>query len=161
MDPILEHAEKARRSLRIADHMATTYPVVKDNKMFISAIENLFLAASHSMTALLHSEREFKRIPPFQDGFDSKYSLLKERCAERCGLKDEHLEFVLELKQLMLQKRKSTSQKAIKDGLVLYDGNQPQREITLSQIKNYIGRTKSFIGKIEEVISKNEPYARV
>ena len=100
MEKFQELRDSAGKKLQIADYMLTmTYPLVKDQKLLLSAVENLFLAYSYSISSLLHYERLFKRIPPFPDDFSSKIDLFADRCMGKYGIDSENLRIVKDLLQ--------------------------------------------------------------
>ena len=84
MEKFQELREISQKKILLADHILTqTYPLLKDPKLLIAAVDNIFLAYSNSMGALLHYERLFKRVPSFTDNFESKMRVLKEYCMEK------------------------------------------------------------------------------
>jgi len=75
MEQFQEAIQKANQKLKIADHMIfMTYPLVKDSKLLLSIIQNIFLALTNAMSSILYYERLFKKIPSFNDNFDSSVS---------------------------------------------------------------------------------------
>ena len=80
MEKFQELRDAANKKLQLADHILTmTYPIVKDPKLLLSVVENLFLAFSYGIGSVLHYERLFKRIPPFPDNFASKFELFRDK----------------------------------------------------------------------------------
>ena len=54
MEEFQTFLEKAKRHLKVADRMIyVTYPVVKDNKLLMIVMENLFLSLTNAITALM------------------------------------------------------------------------------------------------------------
>ncbi|MCP3682530.1 MAG: hypothetical protein GY861_07545, partial [bacterium] len=44
MEKFQEAREKARKNINVADHMfCMTYPLVKDNRLLLAILENIFL----------------------------------------------------------------------------------------------------------------------
>jgi hypothetical protein len=149
--------DKAKKNLKVADHMTfMTYPLVKDSRILLSIMENLFLALTNSMGAILYYDRLFKRVPPFHDTFESKYSLFKERCIGRYNLSKDYLALMEEVKDIILQHKKSPVEFTRKDAFVICSDNYRMKTITIEKIKEYISRTKSFVSAMESITSKNE-----
>ena len=72
MDNIYELKEEALKKLKTADHILTqSYPLVKDTRLLLAVMDNIFLSLTNSMSSLLYQERLLKTIPPFHDNFDS------------------------------------------------------------------------------------------
>jgi hypothetical protein len=156
MDISLESCQRARRELKIADHIVhTTFPVVKDNKLLLGAIENVFLAASYSMSALLHSERDFKRIPPFEPGFLPRLQIIESKCKQRYSIDEKFISFLKEIKDLVGEVKRHQKN----SGTIVMICKS--RVVTINDLKAHIGIAKEFTKKIEEILAQNGPYARI
>ena len=155
MEKFQEMREIARKKLQVADHMLTmTYPFVQDPKLLIAVMENLFLALANSMTSLLYYDRLFKRIPPFQDTFPSKFNMFKTKYANKFD--KEYMDLIQEIKEIILEHRKSPVEFSKKDKFVICSDNYKMKTVTLNQLKDYIKKTKLFINKTNQLMSKNE-----
>lgn len=149
--------DKARKNLKVADHMTfMTYPLVKDTRLLLSIMENIFLALTNSMGAILYYDRLFKRVPPFSDTYGSKYNLFKERCVRRYNLNKDYLKLMEEVKEIILQHKKSPVEFTRKDAFVICSDNYKIKTITVEKIKNYISKTKRFVKDMETITSKDE-----
>jgi len=157
MEKFQELREQARSKIRIADHLITqTYPMLQDPKLLLSAVESLFLAMSFSMGSLLHYELLFKRIPPFQDTFPSKYNMFQLRCSKRYNFDLAYSNLMQELKGIILQHKKSPVEFVRKDQLVICNEDYTMRTLSVEQLKRYVHKAKVFIEQIEGIVSKNE-----
>lgn len=157
MEKFQELRENAKRKISIADHMLTqTYPLVQDPKLLLSVLENVFLALTNSMGAILHYERLFKRIPPFQDNFDSKYNMFRARIVERHDIERGHVEIIKEVKDIILQHRQSPVEFTRKDKLVICNGDYKMKTISVNDIREYIREAKDFINLAQMITMKNE-----
>jgi len=146
----------ARKKIQIADHMLTmTYPMVKDPKLLLAVMENVFLALTNSIGALLHYERIYKRVPPFQDTFISKFSVFKKH-AKRYNIDPEFTMMVQDIKEIILQHKKSPVEFTRNDSFVICSDDYNMKTISLDKMKNYILKSKSFIQNIDSIINKNK-----
>ena len=136
----------ARKKIQIADHMLTmTYPFVKDPKILLAVLENVFLAMINSMGSILHFERTYKKIPPFQDTFVSKFNLFKQKCAPKFNIERHYLNTIQELREVIKEHRDSPIEFSRKDSFVICTNEYDLRTITLDSIKGYISSAKSFV----------------
>jgi hypothetical protein len=157
MEKFQEAREKAKRNLKIADHMLfMTYPLVKDNKLLLAILENIFLALTNAMGALLYYERLFKRVPPFHDNFESKMNLFREKCTARYKLSRDYLLLMREVKELVMEHKRSPMEFARKNSLVICSESYQLRTVSLDQIKKYLGKTKDFVREVELIVSQND-----
>ena len=157
MEQFQESREKAKKNIQIADHMlGVTYPLVKDTKLLVAIMENIFLAHTNAMAAILYHERVFKRIPPFQDTFDSKFNMFRERCVEKYEFDKSEVADMRDIKELLVQHRKSPMEFVRKDRFVICSDNYRMKTLSLVDIQSYISKAKIFIEKMNSITSENE-----
>ncbi len=150
-------SSKAQEKLKLADHMLTqTYPLIKDPKLLVAVMENVFLALTNAMASVLYYERTFKSIPPFVDNFENKFRLFKEKCAPKYDLSKKYADAIAEVKEAVLAHRKSPIEFARKENFVICSDNYKLKTITIEQIKGYIDLTKTFLKETTVIVSKNE-----
>jgi hypothetical protein len=122
----------------------------------ISIVENVFLALTNAMGSVLYYERLFKRIPPFQDNFASKFNMFRERCIEKHGINREHVELIQNVKEIILQHKKSPMEFTRNDSFVICSEDYKMKAISVVEIKDYLNKTKLFIQEASNIVSKNE-----
>jgi len=150
--------EESKKKLNIADHILTmTYPVVKDPKLLLVVLENIFLSLTNAIGAILYHERLFKRIPSFQDNFDSKFEVLKE-IAEKNNL--NHLDMIKDIKEIILQHKKSPMEFTKSDRLIICSDTYKIKQISYENLKKYIFNAKSFIIQATNIVKKHESIFR-
>jgi len=156
MEQYKEARSRALRKLQIADHMLTqTYPAVKDPKLLLSVLENLFLALTNGMAAVLHYEYANKNIPEFQDTFESKYNLFKFKVVDRRGIDKDYVKFIAEVKDIIVNHKNSPVEFSRKDTFVICTGNYGIQTVTANHLKKYVTKTKSFLQEIDSIIDPN------
>ncbi|MFH1641818.1 MAG: hypothetical protein ABIC04_02875 [Nanoarchaeota archaeon] len=156
MERFQELRAAAQKKLQLADHMLTmTYPFVRDPKLLVTVIENLFLALTSAMGSLLYYERTFKKIPPFQDNFSSKYSMFKS-CIKDYDINNEILSLIKDLRDIIIAHQKSPVEFSKKDRFIICSEDYQMRTVSLDNLKDYIKKTKLFIHQINNIVSKHE-----
>ena len=157
MEKVLAAKEKANKNIWVADHMLTqTYPIVNDPKLLFVILENVFLACTSAMAALLHYEYYHKRIPAFQDTFDAKFNMLKMQVAPRYNIKGEYITFLQEVKSLLLAHKKSPVEFVRKDVFVICSEDYALKTITVNEMKQYVAKAKVFIQEITRIIERRQ-----
>ena len=157
MDAYQEARLKAKKSVQLADHMAfMTYKVVKDPKLLVAILENVFLALTNSMTSLLHYERMFKRIPPFPENFESKFIIFKENCVKKYSIDKQSLSLMREVKDILYEHKASPVEFTRNDQFVICSDNYKMKTISLNKIKDYVSRAKLFVAEIDSIFFKIE-----
>ena len=157
MEKFQEARDKARQSLRVADHMLyVTYPLVKDNKLLAAILGNIFTAMTEGMSAVLYYDRLFKRIPPFHDTFESKFNMFQEKSIIRHNIPTEHLVLIRDLRKVIADGKSNPEAFARNDKFIMYSNDYGFRNININLIKGYVERAKDFLNRVEEIVSKNE-----
>ncbi len=157
MERYEELREAAKKKIWTADHMLTmTYPLVKDPRLLVNILENIFLALTNSIGALLYYEQLFKRIPNFQENFISKFNLFRDKCAVRYNIDKKYFLMIQEIKDVIAEHNKSPVEFTRKDCFVICSDDYQMKTISSEKIKSYIALSKSFIQAINSIIDKNQ-----
>jgi hypothetical protein len=148
---------EAKKKLALADHMLfVTHPLVKDPKLLLAVMENLFLAQTHTVGALLYYERIFKRVQPFFDTFESKYRVFSEKCVEKYNLDSDYLEFLRTIKEVLLAHKRSPIEFSRKDQFIICSEDYELKVLNISEIKAFVAKTKLFYADINSLIFRLE-----
>jgi len=157
MEKYEELRDIARKKIQIADHMLTmTYPMVKDPKLLLAVMENIFLALTNSIGSLLYYERNYKRVPPFQDTFVSKFNIFNQKCVRMYSIDQEMILMIKEIKDIIMQHKKSPVEFTRNDSFVICSESYRMKTISLEKMRNYITKSKLFIQNINNIINKNQ-----
>ncbi|MBW2978412.1 hypothetical protein KY331_06210 [Candidatus Woesearchaeota archaeon] len=149
--------ERAKKNIQIADHMlSVTYPLVKDTKLLLAIIENIFLTYTNAMSAILNQDRILKKIPPFKSTFESKFNIFKQRCVDRYKIDRSYVIEMQNLKEIIVEHKKSPVEFVRKDRFVICSSTYKLKTINLETIKSYLNKAKLFIGEVTNLLSKNE-----
>lgn len=157
MERFQEARQKAIRNIHIADHILTqTYPLVNDPKLLLAVMENVFLSLTNAMASILHYERLFKRIPPFQDNFDSKFNMFKLKIVNKYKIEKDIILFIQNIKDTIIKHKKSPIEFARKDKFVICSDNYDLKTLSIKDIKEYINKAKLFIHVANNITRENE-----
>ncbi|KYK25726.1 hypothetical protein AYK26_01785 [Euryarchaeota archaeon SM23-78] len=149
--------DKAIQKIKVADHMLfMTYPLVKDPRLLLSIIENIFASLDFGVSALLQHERLFKRIPPYHDSFTSRFEIFKDKMIPRHNLSPRHAKLIRELREIISEHKKSPIEFARKDKFVICSPTYSLKTIDINLVKKYIFETKVFVDNINKIVSKHE-----
>ena len=157
MEKYQEERAKAKRNIQIADHLIyVTYKLINDPKLLLAVMENIFLALTNSMSALLSFERIYKRVPAFSENFESKFTTFNHHCVQRFNIDPSYLRLLRDVKEIITEHKQSPIEFARKDSFVICSESYNIRTLSINKIKIKITKTKEFVDKIDEIISKNE-----
>ena len=160
MEKFQEARDKARRNLQIADHMTyMTYSMVKDPKLLVVVMENIFLALTNAMSSVLHYEKFFKRLDPFPENFEAKF-LVFQNCALKYKIDKSYLGLIREVKDFIYEHKRSSVEFVRKDRFVICTDNYQMKAISVDQIKGYIKQAKGFLQLTNGIVSQDEGIVR-
>ncbi|MAG38993.1 hypothetical protein CMO90_02790 [Candidatus Woesearchaeota archaeon] len=149
-------SDKAKKNIQIADHMLImTFPLVKDPKLLLAVMKNIFSSLNNSMSSLLYYERLFKRIPIFQDSFESKFIVFKNKMVSKHHIDNEYVNLIQEIREILLAHKNSPVEFSRGDRFVICSDNYRMKTIKVSDLKKYVAKTKLFIIDINRLVSKN------
>jgi hypothetical protein len=148
---------EAKKKMSLADHMlSVTFPLVRDSKLLLAVMENLFLSLTHSMAFLLYYERMFKRIPPFFDTFESKFRLFSEKCVPEYGIEEEWLSLLREVKDVLMAHKRSPIEFSKNDQFVICSDDYQLKVLKAEDIKVFVAKTKEFFNMIDSLVTELE-----
>jgi len=152
MEEFSEAFNRAKRNLMIADHMIyMTYSVVKDPRLLLTVLENVFLALSNGISAVLNYENLYKRVDHIPDSFEEKLNAFLA-VAERLRIDTRHLSLIKEVKEIIIEHKDSPMEFVRNDRFVICSNNYEMKVISVEQIKNYIGQTKNFLAEVSTIL---------
>ena len=150
----------SNKKILLADHILTqTYPLLKDPKLLLAAMENVFLSYTNAIGSLLYYERLFKRIPNFHDDFESKFRIFRD-VYEKYDIRREDINTIKKIKDIIVQHRKSPMEFTKEDRFVICSDDYQMQTIDVEEIKNMVKNAKDFIRKVNRVTMKNEEIFR-
>ncbi|MBD3209463.1 hypothetical protein GF367_03515 [Candidatus Woesearchaeota archaeon] len=161
MEKYVTYRDRARQNIRVADHMLTmTYPMVKDPKLLVAVLENLFMALTNAMAAVLHHERRGKRIGPFHDTFESKFSHFKAYIVPGYNIDRKWVRFIAEIKELVAEHKESPTEFPRKEKYVMADERYKIRVLDEEKLKAALRKTKELVHELLQLVSRHETMHR-
>ena len=149
--------QEAKRKISLADHMlSVTYPLVRDSKLLLAVLENLFLALTHTMAMILYYERIYKRVPHFFDTFESKYILFSEKCVPRYRFDEKYLSFLRDVKEILVAHKRSPIEFSRNDQFVICSEDYELKILAPNDIKKYLSKTKDFFNMVDSLLGELE-----
>ena len=157
MEKFQEARQNAIKYLKTADHMVSvTYNVVKDTKLLVAILENLNLALQETMNSILYYDRMFKKIPPYQDTFESSYNMFRLKSARHYNLDTEYITTIAEVKEMLDEHRKAPVEFIKNDKFVICSESYRMKALSIMDIKKFVARAKLFIQEANIITSKND-----
>jgi len=144
---------KANLQHNTAFHLLTvTFPLVKDPKLLMGIINNIFLSIEATIDIILKCEKELELIPAYPNEFKNKFNLFKSKSAKRHHILTNHLEVLGEIHTILELHKKSPVEFRRKDRFIICNKDYKMYEITVKEIKNYLETNKIFLQSANKVI---------
>lgn len=146
--------DKALQQYDAASHLLNvTFPLVKDPKLLLGVMHNIFNALELSMNAILVYERELQLLPPYQPYFQSRYNLFRYKSVPRNKIPAEIVNLIGELKEILDLQQKSPMEFQRGNKLVICSSNYHLlKSISLKELKVYLQQTRQFLDLTRQII---------
>jgi len=156
MEKFQSARKEALTKIRAADHMLTqTYNSLKDTRILVSVLTNLWEGAENTMEAILFYDRAFKKIPPFHDNFSSKLNLFKNTSADIHNL-GSFVPFLNQINDIFEGHRNSPVEFSRQDSFVICDDSYRMKVVTTKDLKRLIDEAKRFYEEAAKITSVDE-----
>ncbi|MFT4303414.1 MAG: hypothetical protein ACMXYG_02540 [Candidatus Woesearchaeota archaeon] len=154
MEKYLELREKALLNLKNANQgISFTYPLIKENKVLLSIVNHLFLASTQIMGSILYYELKFKRIDLFEDNFESKLRIFKNKVIDKYNLDSNYTKIMRDLKEIIVAHNDSPIEFSRGNKLIICNDNYEIKEISIETLKKVQDKTKVFIDEVISITS--------
>lgn len=145
----------AEQKLKVADHLlSTTYSLVKEPKLLVSVIENLFQALDLTITGLLEFEKNFRNVKSYGESFESRLDIFRRKIMTKYDIGQDFTEFVLELKSTLDQHKKSITEFTKKDKFVISDNDYNLKTLTADDVRKRLQKTKHYVETLFSITQK-------
>ncbi len=152
MEKFQDCSQQANKFFNTADHLTyITFPLVKEIKLMITITENLYFAVMNAMDAILEYDKLYKRIDILSNDFDLRFETFRQECAKRYNLRREYITMINELRNIILNHKKSPMEFIKNNNIVIYSQNQVNT-ISMEKIKQYLPLTRQFLNDINKIL---------
>jgi hypothetical protein len=157
MEEFQKFRELAKKSIFQAEHILNvTYPMVQDTRLLIGAIENINLSLANAVSSVIAYERQFRRVPNYNDDFEFKYSLFKSKVSQRYKIDKTYLMLMDNVRSIIQKHRESPVEFTRNDKFVICSEGWRIESLSVKQLKDMISKTKEFINSITKITSIHE-----
>lgn len=157
MEKFQELRDIGKNKLHIAEHMLTqTYPQLQEPKLLLAVLENVFLALSNMIGAILYYDRTFKLVPPFSDTLEAKLIIFQTKSMPRHKIDRKFINMIQEIRETLLLHKSSPVEFVRNDKIVICDNDYSMKTVSANKIKDYIILSKEFMAITETITSRNE-----
>ncbi len=148
-----ESRARAYQQYDAAFHLLkVTFPLVRDPKLLIGVVHNLFSAAEAGIDAILAYERELRLVPAYQDNFQSKFTIFQYKSARRNKTPAQVITMIWELKGILEAHRASPMEFQRGSRLVICGKNYRLTSLALNDLQDYLNHTKQFLEHMDSII---------
>lgn len=150
----LSAKEKAYQQYNTAAHLLNvTFPLMKDQKLLLGIVHNLFGSVEASMTAILQYERDLRLVSGFNDAdFQSKFNTFRSKSVRRNKISGSTVALIQELKEIVDLHHKSPMVFQRGASVVICDKQYELKSLTVRDIAQYLNQTNEFLHQMEQIM---------
>jgi hypothetical protein len=149
----IENLQKAIKDSRIADHILyVTYPVIKDKRLLLKALDQIYDSIISTINALLQYDYIWKKIELSTDS-KTNFETFLNKNSRLHNINQEETYEIIELVQLAESHRKSPIEFARREKVVILSDNLKTSLIDTDKLKKYLNLSKKLIEKAKVSIS--------
>ena len=147
MEQIRRMVLEANNAFKTADHLAyVRFPLLKDNKLLLAIVQNLYISGLKGMDAVLYYEKLYKRIMMLPVDFDSRIYIFEKNIAPRMNIRPGISKVIRDLKFIMQQHKNSPMEFSRKEKFVICnDDYTTMKTIDIEMLKTYIVVMRDFL----------------
>ncbi|MEK6940384.1 MAG: hypothetical protein AABW49_00590 [Nanoarchaeota archaeon] len=152
MEEIKALLELANRKLQTADHLTyVTYNLVKENKLLIGIMENIYDSLVAGMDAILRYDRMYKRIPIYSKDIHTRIELFRLKSGPRYKFDVSQINLIEELRCVLAEHKNSPFELSRDDKFIMFNVSFKANALSIETIKKYINQAKIFMSKVNKV----------
>jgi len=152
---------QALEKLHVADHLVgTTYSLVKEPKLLVSVIDNIFQALDLTVTALLEYEKNSKSISSYDKTFEGKMDIFRRKIVTKYGIKADLIDFITDVKKTLDEHKKSTVEFRKKETYIISDNDYNLTTLKIEDVKKTLAKAKHHIEELFKIIKYEENNGR-
>ena len=152
-----EHFHNAKFKYNSAFHLLkVTYPVVKDPRLFLGIIGNIFESMQAAMDGLLEFERSNHRLVGNPQEFESKIVLFRSKVVPLYNIPFQLIGVMTSVKKILDTHKKAPVE--FQRGGKMVICNEGYREIelvTVEKVQEFLVQTQKFLNLSETIVKKN------
>jgi hypothetical protein len=152
----MKQLDVARKYLKNADHLLLmTYPSIKETRLFLPILQNIFLSFSNALDALLLDQFNKKKIGMFDSDFESRIKIYRLKIEKKNNLDSNYYNTLLNIKKLLILHKVSPIEFERHEKFIICSESYEINQITEKLLNEYLIKAKLFIEDTDAIINKN------
>ena len=148
---------RAKKEISTSDHLLyVTYRTIENPKFLVSISEHIIKSAKLALRALLEYEVAYKRLFVYVNELASQLDVFEDELYKRHQFAPDHLLLLRKLLKLERSAREAVISFRREDRYYFGGPKMETESISLDDAKALLKRTKSFIAKVDVIISNKE-----
>lgn len=145
----------ARTRLNVAEHMLlSTYPLLKDPKLLVGILENVFLAFKYALSGFMEHERYYKRISPYAK--DSELTTFKLKIQSKYEFDRVFAKTYDKLSEAVLLHKNSPIEFSRNDSFVIASDTYSLKKLSPDELKKDIKTCKEFLSVLTQTMKRDK-----
>lgn len=133
-----------------------TFPSIKDPKLFLGVINNIFTSLEKSMEAILTHEQQKCLVPNVPLTFLEKFRVFRDNSLERNEIPHVYLNLMTEMKSVIELHKKSPIEFRRGGGFVICNHNYEVRALSFRDLQQHLSKTQEFLKIAQKIVNSTE-----
>ena len=148
-----EFLEKAKAQYDLAYYLLkVTYPIVKDPKLLLRILDNIFTSLDAGMEAVLAHDKQKNLVSNYGKTFRSKLNVFYSNSVQTYNIKPEFTNLMRKLNNILEQHKTSPMEFKRNEKFVICSSGYEMQQISIEDIESYLEQNKSFIDTINGLL---------
>jgi len=145
--------KEANNAYNKADYLAyMTYPLVKEAKLLGVIIDNINIALTKGVEAVVAYDRLYKRVALIKSSFSKELAIFRDHCSRRHNIDPSIISLIKEISAIAKSRKESPVEFVRNNKYIICSNDYKMKTITMDKVKNYLEATKQFMMKINQII---------
>src|SRR3989344_7866280 len=149
----LSYRTKALQQYEIAYHLLNvTFPLVKDPKLLVGVMQNIFNSLEFGVEAILDYEKQLGLVPDYHFKMQSKLDLFKLKSAKRHNIPQPLIDVIFYLHNALEMHKKSPMAFQRGNKFVVCTHDYQMQTISIDDIKDYLEKNRKFLSITDTIL---------
>ncbi len=152
-----EHFQKAKFKYDAAFHLfKVTYPLIKDSRLLLGVIDNIFESMQAAMDGLLEFERSNHRLLGSPQEFESKMLIFRNKVVPLYNIPFRYIGVMSTAKKILNTHKKASVEFQRGGKMVICNNNYREIElVTVEKVQEFLQQTQEFFALSESITKKD------
>lgn len=145
--------DESKKKIYVADHMlSNTYNLLKDSKILLATLQNIYEAFALALSGFLEHERMFKRISHYNPERESELNFFKLKVYHKYDFDEKYIKTIDKIVDTLRAQKDSPIEFTRNQNYIIASDAYDIKKISAEDLKKDIKTCKDFIFEVDTKI---------